>query len=215
MTRVAPIERDRLPALQAVLEASEQAMGFVPNSMLTMAHMPQLTMAFSMFAGVVFGANLKDMMALYAEQVPADEHIADNLPPQHIQLIAYAVSVSAGCRYCQAHTSHNGHRFGLDEEQLHNVMTYETAACYSAAERALIGVALAAGEVPNGADDAHFSALAEHFTERQIVQIVGVIGLFGFLNRWNDTMATQLEDTPIQFAQAHLAQGGWQIGKHG
>lgn len=215
MARVEPLQVADLPELQAVLAASEQAMGFVPNSMLTMAHMPQLAMAFSMFAGVVFGADLKGMMAMYQAQVPDDAQLTDNLGPDEVQLIAYAVSVSAGCRYCQAHTSHNGHRFGLSDEQLHDLMNYETAACYSPAQRALIGLALAAGEIPNGATDAHFTALGEYYNQRQIVQIVGVIGLFGFLNRWNDTLATQLEDTPVQFAAAHLAKTGWQVGKHG
>jgi hypothetical protein len=37
-----------------------------------------------------------------------------------------------------------------------------------------------------------------------------VIALFGFLNRWNDTLATPLEDEPIEY----LSRGGWQAGKH-
>jgi hypothetical protein len=47
-------------------------------------------------------------------------------------------------------------------------------------------------------------------SEEQIVEIVGVIALFGFLNRWNNTMATPLEDEPIEY----LSRGGWQAGKH-
>ena len=44
--------------------------------------------------------------------------------------------------------------------------------------------------------------------ERQIVQIVGVISLFGFLNRWNDTVATQLESAPSEFAHGVLEASG-------
>jgi hypothetical protein len=34
------------------------------------------------------------------------------------------------------------------------------------------------------------------------------------LNRWNDTMATELEELPTAFAQRELAPAGWQLGKH-
>jgi hypothetical protein len=61
----------------------------------------------------------------------------------------------------------------------------------------------------------HFDALGEHFTPRQITQIVAVISAFGFLNRWNDTVATTLEELPTTFAERELSPAGWQLGKHG
>ena len=39
-------EQDQLEGLKPVLEAVSSAMGFVPNSMLTMAHWPELVTAF-------------------------------------------------------------------------------------------------------------------------------------------------------------------------
>lgn len=57
-------------------------------------------------------------------------------------------------------------------------------------------------------------ALSEHFTDRQVVEIVSVIALFGFLNRWNDTLATTLEDEPVAFAGNTLKSSGWEPGKH-
>ena len=215
MAHVAPLARQDLAALEPVLAGAEANMGFVPNSMLTMAHMPQLTMAFSMLAGVVFGADLRPMMENFANIVPQDENAAEALPPQLVQLIAYSVSLSAGCRYCQAHTSHSGHRLGVEEEKFANILQYESSADFEPAEKAVIALGLAAGQVPNESSDAQFAALAEHFSERQIVQIVAVISLFGFLNRWNDTMATQLESGPVAFAQAALGGSGWQVDKHG
>lgn len=214
MAHVEPLPREALGALEPVLAGAEAAMGFVPNSMLTMAHMPQLTMAFSMLAGVVFGADLKPQMQNFAQIVPTDSLAHEALPPTMVQLIAYCVSVSAGCRYCQAHTSHSGHRQGLDESKIQQILFYEDSTEFSAAEKALIALALAAGEIPNGSNQSHFDALREHFSERQIVQIVAVISLFGYLNRWNDTMATQLESAPVEFAQAVLGASGWELGKH-
>ncbi|NCZ63083.1 MAG: carboxymuconolactone decarboxylase family protein, partial [Cellvibrionales bacterium] len=48
----------------------------------------------------------------------------------------------------------------------------------------------------------------------QIVEIVASIGLFGYLNRWNDTLATELEDYPADVAQRTLTGWGWKPGKH-
>jgi len=39
--------------------------------------------------------------------------------------------------------------------------------------------------------------------------------MFGFLNRWNDSMATPLEEEPVEVGEKHLAKLGWDIGKHG
>ena len=54
----------------------------------------------------------------------------------------------------------------------------------------------------------------EHWSDDQAAAIVAVIAMFGFLNRWNDTMATTLEPEPIEFAERVLAGGGWEPGKH-
>ena len=59
-----------------------------------------------------------------------------------------------------------------------------------------------------------FLELRKHWTDDQVVEIVGVISLFGFLNRWNDTFATPLEHEPLEFAQQHLASKGWNGEKH-
>jgi len=215
MAHVTPVDRSSLDALEGVFGAVEASMGFLPNSMLTMAHMPQLPMAFMMLTSVVFGADLKGLMAAFAERVPEQGPTEENLPPEGVQLIAFAVSVSAGCRYCQAHTSHSAHRLGQDADKLAHILEYEDHPGYSEAERSLVALALAAGQVPNEASEGHFQALRAHFSERQIVQIVGVIAMFGFLNRWNDTMATTLEAGPTEFAGAALEALGWQAGKHG
>lgn len=69
-------------------------------------------------------------------------------------------------------------------------------------------------QVPNAVTDADFAELKKHYSEAQIVDIVAVIALFGFLNRFNDTMATQLESSPIEAGKRYLAERGWTVGKH-
>jgi hypothetical protein len=62
--------------------------------------------------------------------------------------------------------------------------------------------------------DADVDACREHFTDEQITAVVAVCSLFGYLNRWNDTMATTLEDVPLATAERVLAGQGWEVGKH-
>lgn len=214
MAHVTPVDREAEGELAGVFAAVEASMGFLPNSMLTMAHMPQLPMAFMMLTSVVFGGDLRGLMENFKDNVPEQSDPEQNLPPALVQLIAFSTSVAAGCLYCQAHTSHNAHRLGEGEDKLARILEYETHPAFSDAERAVVGLALAAGRVPNEAGPEHFAAAREYFNDRQLVQIVGVIAIFGFLNRWNDTMATHLEDTPVAFAERALAALDWSRGKH-
>jgi hypothetical protein len=59
--------------------------------------------------------------------------------------------------------------------------------------------------VPNEVTDKHFAELKRWYSDEQIVEITGVIALFGWLNRWNETMATSLEDSPRRFVERNLA----------
>jgi alkylhydroperoxidase family enzyme len=102
----------------------------------------------------------------------------------------------------------------VEDKKLAAVWEYQTSPLYSAAERATLDFAIAAASVPNAVTDEMFAELRHHWSEEQIIEIVGVIALFGFLNRWNDTMATPLEDEPIEVGEKYLARGGWGIGKH-
>ena len=68
--------------------------------------------------------------------------------------------------------------------------------------------------MPNAVTDADFAELRKHYTDAQIVDIVAVISLFGFLNRFNDTLATKLEASPIEAGKRFLAKKGWSAGKH-
>ena len=46
-------------------------------------------------------------------------------------------------------------------------------------------------------------------------RIVASIALFGYLNRWNDTMATELEPLAVEVAERTIGPVGWEPGKHG
>ena len=106
-------------------------------------------------------------------------------------------------------------RQGVKVEKIAAIWDYETSPLFDAAERAALRVAQLAAQVPNAVEDADFDALRPHFSDDQIVEIVSAISLFGFFNRFNDTLAMPLEEPVAQFAGDLLAGAGWKIGKHG
>ncbi len=67
---------------------------------------------------------------------------------------------------------------------------------------------------PNAVEAKYMNGSSKHVSERQVIEVVAVIPLLGFLNRWNDTMATTLENSPESFAADQLASQGWDAGKH-
>jgi len=113
-----------------------------------------------------------------------------------------------------AHTAGAALGLGIDEKKLEAVWEFRSHPLFTAAERAALEVAIAGAAQPNAVDDAMFAELKKHWSEGQIVEIVAVIALFGFMNRWNDTMATPLEEEPIHVGEKHLAKSGWNVGKH-
>ena len=192
MTLVPPLSREELPEMEPLFNMVEASMGFVPTSMLTMAHWPELLQTFGAFAGNVLNNGEVD--------------------PGLKQLIAFVISNAAGCRYCQAHTSHSAAKRGVSTEKINAAFEFETSELFDDAERAALRVALHAGMVPNAVEQEHMTELNQHYSPRQSVEIVAVISLFGYLNRWNDTMASTLEDTPVSFATENIPT--WEVGKH-
>ena len=67
--------------------------------------------------------------------------------------------------------------------------------------------------VSRGVSDEQFAELQRHWSDGEIVELLGVVAMFAFLNRWNDTLATSLEAVPEQLAVQTLQ--GWSAGKHG
>ena len=130
------------------------------------------------------------------------------------QMIAMVSSVAGGCSYCQAHTGHSAARLGVSDEKLAAVWEFETSDEFDDAERAALRLAFHAGQVPNAATDEDFAALQEHYDDQEITAIVAVIAMFGYLNRWNDTMATTLEESPTSFGERVLSSNGWDPAKH-
>jgi alkylhydroperoxidase family enzyme len=113
-----------------------------------------------------------------------------------------------------AHTAGASLRLGVDEKKLEAVWDYRTSPLFTDRERVALDFAIAGASQPNAVTDELFGKMKQHWTENQIVEIAAVIAMFGFMNRWNDTMATPLEEEPIEVGEKHLAHHGWSVGRH-
>lgn len=195
MTRVRPLDpAEAGPEIREAMERQRAQLGIVPESLLTMARRPEIAAAWAKLAGEVTGPGTVDRGLK--------------------QLVAYVASATHGCRYCQAHTGQKAARFGVDPEKLRHAFEYETSELFDEAERDALRLARDAALVPNDVTDEHFERLRGHFSEEQVVELVAVIAMFGWLNRWNETMATTLEASPLEWAQGEIASAGWEAGKH-
>lgn len=196
MTRVRMLNDEELKPYNEIIAPTKERLGFVPNSQRIMAHKPELVSAYNELG--------KAVMLQTDQSIPGDLKY----------MIANASSLAAGCQYCQAHTGGASNLRGVDGEKVASIFEFEISDLFSEAEKSALRFAQAASAVPNMATDEDFEDLRKHFTEYQIVEIVSVVSMFGFLNRWNDTLATPLEDEPIEFGEKHLAGNGWSVGKH-
>ena len=195
MSRLPPPPPETTPELKSHFDFFLGTLGFTPNSVLTMQRKPRLVQAFAQLNAAVMD--------------PAGE-----VDQGFRRLIGHVVSKVSGCLYCQAHTLLGAQNFGISEAKLAGVWTYASSPHYSVRERLAMDFALAASSQPNAVTDEQFAELRQHWSDGEIVEILGVVAMFAFLNRWNDTMATPLEASPIAVAQQALGDQGWTPGKH-
>jgi uncharacterized peroxidase-related enzyme len=192
---VNPLPSDTNDEVAQLSTFFNETLGFCPNSVLTMQHRPAIATAFIQLN--------KSVMANEGRVTSALK-----------RLIGYVSSSKAGCKYCQAHTILAAERYGADSEQLAHICQYSTHPAFNAAERAALDFAVAASTIPNAVNNSIIENLRQHWDEGEIVEILGVISLFGYLNRWNDSMGTTIELGAINAGDKHLKIYGWSTGKH-
>ena len=205
-----------------IFSQATKSMGFVPSSLKAMSKKPNILGSFTMLFANINGFQSSEVSPLTALKlmfknlkwsIQAKKNSDQEVPIYLKNLVAHMVSNAAGCRYCQAHTASTANRNGVEVKKLQSIWEFQTSELFDDRERAALNFALAAGSVPNQVTAKHHVALRKHFTESQMVEIVATISVFGFLNRWNDSMATPLEEEPLEFASKHLSTH-WKPGKH-
>ncbi len=195
MAHMKPLPASHTPELAEHFKIFEQILGFVPNSLLTMQRKPEIVKGFGVLTKAVMSPDGEVDLGFK-------------------RLIAHFASRAVGCQYCEAHSLIAAEIHGISQEKIDAIWEYQNSALYTDAERAALDYALAAGSVPNAVDEPLMERMREHWTENQICEILGAVCLYGFLNRWNDSMATDLEESPKAMGDRVLKSGGWTGGKH-
>lgn len=194
MAHLDPLPWEANPQFRERFEHYQATRGFVPNSILTMQRRPAIAQAFmDLNRAVLYEGTVSEELKM---------------------LVSLVTSQASGCRYCQAHMTNLASIYKASDEKIRAVWAFETSALFTPAERAALRLGYHAALVPNEASEADFAELKKHFDEGQIVEIVATIALFGYLNRWNDTMATTLEQRAVEVAGRAIGAVGWEAGKH-
>ena len=192
---VHPINREGNKEAEEMAAFYQETLGFTPNSLFTMMHRPRIAYAF---------------LEMNKAVMENKGRVSSSLK----RLIAYLSSMTTGCRYCEAHAIRAAERYGSEQDKINNIWDYPTYPAFTNAERAAFDLAIAASQVPNAVTDEISENMRQYWQEGEIVEIMGVIALFGYLNRWNDSMGTQLEEPAAADGIKFLEQKGWTRGKH-
>lgn len=195
MARLKPLPDDATPELDETFRTFKNYMGYVPNSVLIMQRRPKMVKGLAQMASAVWDST-------------------GEVDGGFKRLVTYLAGKTYGCRYSMAHAAEAAHRAGVDIAKIEAVCDYRSSPLYTEAERAALDFAVAAASQPNAVTDQLFERMKQHWTDGQIVEITAVIAQSGFINRWCDTLAVPLEPDSIAFAEKHLTQHGWRIGKH-
>jgi len=192
---VLPANEEGDEEFRELIRFFDETLGFCPNSVKTMYHRPRIAYAFIEMNKAVMENKGRVTSALK-------------------RMMGYISSNIAGCRYCQAHTIRAAERYGADPAQLENIWEYKTHPAFNEAERAALDFAATSSMIPNQVTDEIADALRKYWDEGEIVEMLGVIALFGYLNRWNDSMGTAIEGGAIESGNTFLKKAGWEPGKH-
>ena len=192
---VSPLDRNSTKQAKEMATFYDETLGFTPNSLFTMMHRPRIAKAFLEMNQAVMENKGSVSSSMKRE-------------------IAYLSSMTTGCRYCEAHAIRAAERYGSSKERLENIWEYKSNAAFSESDRAMFDLAIAASQVPNGVSEEIKTRAKKFFSDGEIVEILGVVALFGYLNRWNDSMGTELENPAVKSAEEILGARGWEVGKH-
>ncbi|AOT10734.1 carboxymuconolactone decarboxylase family protein [Pseudoalteromonas luteoviolacea] len=195
MPLVTPLSQDHDQEVTELAKFFNETLGFCPNSVLTMQIRPAIARAF---------INLNKAVMENHGRVTSELK----------RLIGYITSANTGCRYCEAHTILAAQRYGGTDNRLAQIWQFRESDVFTEGEKAAFEFALAASSVPNAVDTNIELELKKYWDDGEIVEILGVISLFGYLNRWNDSMATSLESGAIDAGETLLKQNNWEVGKH-
>ena len=171
MALIPSLEKDKVKDVaKPVYEKFEKEMGKVPEWVKVMAHRPEILKEFTELFKVIMGEG--------------------EIKPYLKWKMAYTISEMLKCPFCVDVTKKMLEKFGATEKMMKKTTDDKVL---KEAEKEILEL------VKDITDDAHldhpeiFMRLKEKLTEAQIIEIISVIGLFNYINRFNNTLAIQPE----------------------
>ncbi len=148
---------------------------------------------------------VKDLMGLVLLSPPGLE----------INLMVFTVaSRSSGSLHCQAHGAYGLDGVGVAVDKVQALWSYESSPAFDDRERAALRFAEAAATTPNAVDASHHAAIRQHYADEEARTLLSVVAVAGFMNRYNDSLATVTDEASSVWAAQNLSSLGWDIGKH-
>jgi uncharacterized peroxidase-related enzyme len=181
VTRITKIQKDTLdPKFTEFYSAVENLLGRVPNFYKTFSNSPFLAMAF-----------------LPINALAQREWQGTNISGKIKELIVIKTSHTNGCKYCYAHNTSLGRAAGIGDEHIKAISLNEYANSSLFKKEEVLALKWAEAVTLNKAakDDALFIELKSYYTENQIAEMTILCAMFNMINRINDSLDVDLEDT--------------------
>ncbi len=173
--RVPPLSEHDPPFHDPALAEIVRTFGYRPNALLTMARRPGLLPPIFELLRIV----------LWSEGI---------VPVELRMLLACEASRGAGCAYTATHMVHAAHHAGVDWDKLAALPEYGTHPLFSDCERRAMALATAGSTLPVS----EMRQTDVPLSEDEVIEIVSVLAAFGWFNRWNSLMRTEIELVPAE-----------------
>jgi len=166
MTRIAPTDRATAPdASRALADAHEAAGARMTNMKWTAARSPET-------------------LAMLLTWYPLFDRIAGFLGERRAQLLAHAISDRNECLVCSTFFR----RILIDAGEDPGALKLDPE------DELILALGRTLADDPHGVDDELYGRLAAHYTEQQIVELVGFGAIMVATNVFNDALGIPLDD---------------------
>ena len=146
-----------------LFEEMKKGGGKVPKWMAVMANCPDILMGFfSLFKAVM-------------DDTPVDKKLKWK--------VAFKISEINKCKFCVSVSKMKLKQFGFSDKQVDNLKEGTNSR-----EKTALEFAEASSCHAYNIDEKLIAKMKKHFTDKEIVELTSVVGLFNFINRFNDTL---------------------------
>ncbi len=165
MAIISSLEKNQVEeSVKNIYEEFEKEGKKVPEWIKVMAHSPKILKEFKELFGVIMGRGEIDPVLKWE--------------------IAYTVSQSLKCPFCVDVTGKMLQKLGADEKIMERIGERENL---PEKERNILKLVEEVTMKAQVCTPELFQKLKEEFSETQIVEIVSIVGLFNYINRFNNT----------------------------